>query len=407
MASSSDIPQPRRGRRAFALWAFRLVLLLVGIAFPLLALELALRAFGPFLPGNYSAHLYLEPHPTFGRFHTPSSTGWIRTEEYIARVDINSRGLREREIPYEKPSGRRRVLVLGDSFVEGAEVPQESTVTRRLEAILGNASGNVEVINAGVRAFGTAQEYLLLQHEGLRYAPDTVVLVFYIGNDVSNNSARIEHNVNDRKKPYFTVNRQGDLRMLSFRPKRADRQTLTEKLRRDSMLFGVLDTGVLAKLRPSTPPDESENADEDSRRPDEQLLKFELPVYAAEPTGEWEESWEVTEALLRETTRLARGAGADFLLVGAPAKWEVYPEDWQELVERNGLKPAEFDLDGPNRRLREIATRQGIPYLDLRPGLREVATQRPRLYFHRDVHWTVSGHQRAAELLSEALLPTR
>src|SRR4051812_29650409 len=196
----------------------RTIIVLVALALPLVILEIALQTLGPILPGNYSAHLYLEPHPIYGRFHIPNSTGWVRTDEYKARIDINSRGLREREIPYEKPPGTRRIVVLGDSFVEGAEVAVDRTITRQLEQIL-NAQGSppTQVVNAGVRAFGTGQEYLLMQNEALKYQPDLILFFFYDGNDISNNSPRIEHNVTDRRKPYFTLTRDGEPRMLSFR----------------------------------------------------------------------------------------------------------------------------------------------------------------------------------------------
>src|SRR5215212_2971220 len=142
----------------------RAVVALVGLTLPLIVLEIALRTLGPILPGNYSAHLYLEPHPIYGRFHIPNSTGWVRTDEYKARIDINSRGLREREFSYAKPAGTRRIVVLGDSFVEGAEVAVDRTMTRQLERLLNERDARpTEVINAGVRAFGTGQEYLLIQ----------------------------------------------------------------------------------------------------------------------------------------------------------------------------------------------------------------------------------------------------
>ena len=44
------------------------------------------------------------------------------------------------------------------------------------------------MINLGVGGFGTLQELLVLEQEGLRFDPDLVILAFYFGNDVANNS---------------------------------------------------------------------------------------------------------------------------------------------------------------------------------------------------------------------------
>ena len=53
--------------------AARLALTCIGLALPLVVLEVVLRAFGPILPGQYSAALYQEPHPTYGRLNVPNS----------------------------------------------------------------------------------------------------------------------------------------------------------------------------------------------------------------------------------------------------------------------------------------------------------------------------------------------
>ena len=54
------------------------------------------------------------------------------------------------------------------------------------------APRGVEVLNLGVGGYGTAQQLLTLEEDGLRYRPDLVVLGFFLGNDVQNNSRAIE-----------------------------------------------------------------------------------------------------------------------------------------------------------------------------------------------------------------------
>src|SRR5918911_913065 len=101
--------------------AARLGLILAGLALPLAALELVLRTAGPVLPGFYRTGTDLIPHSVFGHFHQPGIVVWRRTPEFVAREQINSLGLRDRELPYDKPASTDRILVLGDSYVEAVQ----------------------------------------------------------------------------------------------------------------------------------------------------------------------------------------------------------------------------------------------------------------------------------------------
>lgn len=84
---------------------------------------------------------------------------------------INSKGLRDRETPYEKPDDVFRILLIGDSRVFGFGVPMEKHFGRVIEGYF----ANVEVINMGVSGYGVGQELLFLRSEGFRYQPDLVI----------------------------------------------------------------------------------------------------------------------------------------------------------------------------------------------------------------------------------------
>ncbi len=116
----------------------------------------------------------------------------------------------------------------------------------------------------------------------------------------------------------------------------------------------------------------------------------------------------MTEALLSATRDRAEAAGARFVLVNAPAPWEVDPQYWDWLRGYFDLPSTGWDLDRPNRRLAEIAARRGITYLDLRPELRQALPEHPRLYYQYDGHWTSDGHDFAARSLARSgLIRTR
>jgi len=82
-------------------------------------------------------------------------------------LNSNARGLRGgREHPYEPVSGRRRILVLGDSYTFGEEVSDGETYAAVLDDLLPEA----DVLNLGVHAYGHDQMWLYLRDEGVRSA---------------------------------------------------------------------------------------------------------------------------------------------------------------------------------------------------------------------------------------------
>ena len=95
----------------------------------------------------------------------------------------NSHGQRDMERTLQKPDGVRRVLLFGDSVVEGYGLRESETISRQLEALYGD--GSTEVLNFGVSAYCTLAEVELLEVKGLRFDPDVVVLVF-VENDFDN-----------------------------------------------------------------------------------------------------------------------------------------------------------------------------------------------------------------------------
>ena len=94
----------------------------------------------------------------------------------------NSHGQRDRPRTIKKPSSARRIILLGDSVVEGYGLREEDTISSQMERLLG---ADTEVLNFGVSAYCTSAEVELLKVKGLQFDPDIVVLVF-VENDFDN-----------------------------------------------------------------------------------------------------------------------------------------------------------------------------------------------------------------------------
>jgi lysophospholipase L1-like esterase len=112
----------------------------------------------PYLPGN--PYLLWEMVPG-------------ERSELDVSVSVNSLGLRGPEIEQPKPSGIRRVVVLGDSSVYGHGVPDEATFAQLLDHKLGP---NVQVINGGVPGYSTEQTLNLMALRIWDLEPDLLVI---------------------------------------------------------------------------------------------------------------------------------------------------------------------------------------------------------------------------------------
>lgn len=100
------------------------------------------------------------------------------------KASSNSLGMRDVPRTIENPAETRRIILLGDSVVEGISfVDDENTLSQHLERLYANA--NTEALNFGTSGYCTLAEVELLREKGLAFKPDLVVLLFVM-NDFNN-----------------------------------------------------------------------------------------------------------------------------------------------------------------------------------------------------------------------------
>lgn len=109
---------------------------------------------------------------------------------YGVPVEINSRGMRDREFELKKPPGGVRIIVLGDSWTIGLGVQPEETWPKRLEAVLNANSIPAEVLNTGVSGYETYHEALYYKRDLGKFEHDIVLVGMYPVNDVHNKVSR-------------------------------------------------------------------------------------------------------------------------------------------------------------------------------------------------------------------------
>ncbi len=108
---------------------------------------------------------------------------WKRSHGTVIRT--NSHGMREREIPIEKPDAVARIAVLGDSYTFGFGVGAHRAYPRLLEGLLNQRSPggrHFQVLNFGVGGYSTQDEAAVLAQRALAWSPD-LVIVGYVLND--------------------------------------------------------------------------------------------------------------------------------------------------------------------------------------------------------------------------------
>jgi lysophospholipase L1-like esterase len=154
---------------------------LIGVAIAVLCMEVAVRAF--FDDGKqfdlemwkYALEVKgISSDPLIGHNHRPNRQAFLMGVQF----DTNSKGLRDREFSYEKPAGRLRIMMLGDSFTVGWGAKFDETFPKRIERMYADRGIQAEAINTGVGNYNTIQEVEYYLREGYKYNPDIVVLNF-------------------------------------------------------------------------------------------------------------------------------------------------------------------------------------------------------------------------------------
>lgn len=164
-------------RAAAALLSFAVVLVLAEALLPLVV---------PLEPPTlrYDALLGFR-----GRPHL--DIAWTREMEGEARrVRTNRLGYHDHERAMAPSPGTRRILFLGDSFLEAYQAGIEENFSQRLARNLSRGGGGrVEALNWGVHGYGLGSHFLSVRERAADWRPDAVVLVLFLGNDLQDNYA--------------------------------------------------------------------------------------------------------------------------------------------------------------------------------------------------------------------------
>jgi lysophospholipase L1-like esterase len=320
----------------------------------------------------------------------------MRADEWDVTISTNALGLRGP--PVEARAAGARVLLLGDSFVEGYTVRGDQTVAAGLQRLLrAEGDAGAEVLNGGTAGYSTDQEVLFYERDGRPLRPDVVVLFFYV-ND-------LWYNTRDGywrgAKPWFERTDSGlALRGVPVpRLAWASRET-SEWLTERSALYRQI-----RALAAAPPPSvlATDRAGEGAPPP---TAPGEFQAWRLGEAPELDGAWALTEALL---VRLRDGVAADggaFVVFHVPSKAAVYDEVWSGTARAYGLDDASWSATADAERLRGICARHELDCLLPLDRFRAEGSsvgESDAPYFPIDGHWTAVGHELAATVLHEWL----
>ena len=356
----------QRSPRVYGEWTRRLLLVVVSAGLTLGVLELTLRV---------GAERY-RCNDRLGWTYRPGARVLVfnRAREFVHFVRFNRSGMRDREHPLAPEARAFRMVLLGDSFAAGLQVSADETFARLLEVELqadAKEGQTIEVWNAAVDGFGTAQALNLFEDRIAPYEPSVVFLGLFLMNDLSDNvfeAGGYNHHLALRcGRPYYELDRDGGL---------TERQAgASMRQQHGSQVGGLLRRSRLyASLFPVPDQSGASFADWDvltGRNPDD--------VAAA---------WRLTRALVSELDRRARMNGGRLVLLLMPSVEEA---SFSPDSTTDGLGD-EGRFERAHALAEAFVRESGIPYVDLYPALRQSTRSGAQPYFQRDMHWNARGH---------------
>ena len=348
--------------------------------------------------------------PLLGSRLRPGIEGYF-LKEGGGYVSINADGLRDREHSLEPAPHTLRIAVLGDSFAEAMQVNQDETfwaiMEKNLQGCANLGGRRVEVLNFGQAGLGTAQELLAFRHRAAKYAPDVVLLAFFTGNDMADNSpALMQYDYN----PYFTLE---DGRLVLH--DRRTREKWAEEQQKKSwggemkrwcqdhfrvfQVWGQFQKVLKARWSQF-------RRGEAHAAPFGSEAGLKTDVYRAPTKKVWQDAWQVTEALLVQLRDEVAARGARLYVVVMTIGAQVLPDaaNREGFARELGLQ----DLLYADRRLEAFCRQQGIPVLLLAPPFQEYASAH-QVFLHgfKDTlgigHWNRQGHRLAGDLIAKWL----
>jgi hypothetical protein len=377
--STSENEAPPRVRSLLKTLSPNLALIAASTAIALLVAEVTIRIVAPQQLILIRPDVW-QPADTVGWLHRPNLATQINTGERTASLFTDADGFR---VGASGPvRAHRRVLVLGDSFMEALQVDYEDSGPGLLEGRLADMLNEpIGIRNAGIGGWDPDQ-YLLRAQELLpadNY--DAVLVAVYLGNDIL-----------EQARPLIPPRQPVRRARIRF-PRTVSWHEFVDAFIRpvNDLLEVRSHLYILIKNRLQGV----------RMRMGLDALAF-PPAFLTETKED--DQWEVTAELLERIRTLAQVQAAHALFVLIPAPFQIDPDDLTRYVEGYGIDPRSIDLEQPNRILAREFQARHLDFVDLLPAFRQAHENGTQLYGSVDQHFTPEGNLLFADVVTPHLL---
>ena len=316
-------------------------------------------------PPGSKTNYWAGDHETLGVWHHPLTTAVHRTDCFAVTYQTNSLGARD--VEREKVAARPRVVVLGDSFVEGWGIPIEQRLTNLLEQSTG-----FEHLNFAMSHFGPYQYYLVYRELGKEYDADDVLVgivpindFFDLDYEMARNAPSYEY----RYRPYL-VGEYPDFRQINYREPRIQRF-----FRRHSYAYNALAQAYY----------QIKGHDGPGAGPPSQDASGLFHSYFYDFT---DEQYNLLRYCLEMILAEAKGKRVAVFLIPAQRDFLRYHQSGESQL---------------YRQLNEWASAHGLRVVDLLPHMYRYTSNWNEYYFPCDYHWNGLGNAVAASILEHEL----
>ncbi|MEI6565015.1 MAG: hypothetical protein WCO42_11995 [bacterium] len=306
--------------------------------------------------GNIGSRFWADSNPTFGVWHDPHSSFKHVSPDYNLTYHANAWGMRDKE-RNKNAEGRKRHVVLGDSFMEGWGVATDDRMSDILERTTGQ-----EYLNFGTSgSFGPTQYLMLYTHFAKEFEHTALIISILPDNDFLDDDydyCRTMHA--GRIRPFFT-GAKPDYQLAITSPQAP---SAASKYLEQFLLQFTYTGNVIKHFK--------------------ELSRHKQAVLPVDYAGYFDftpAQWDRMEHVLQEFRKAA--PALPILVLTIPCD-----TDFQR-TEKVGAPP----LPG---KMRELCRTLGIEYLDLMPAIQSAPGGWQSCYLKTDRHWNATGNKVAA-----------
>ena len=332
------------------------------------------------------------------RFHhelVQNSTCRSKYQEWDVEFKVNSLGFRDDEMTVKKPPDVYRILLLGDSFIEGESVAAEKTAASLVEKEITLETGRkVGVVNMGVMSYAPAIYYRVIKDKGLPLNPDMVIVNVDMS-DFQNDYAYAKD-----------MDEDGNFRNILFQQQMGQPHVVFPGvdskikflLRSNSVLYGEVADRIKQLVRKIKKLPEPTVFLVNDLNSDPHFIT------RSEENALNPEVWKEISANLIMIRNLLKQKNIPLKVTIYPYGHQAAEDEWSQGRVKNGFETGKIYPATAADLLVEFGNKNGIKVINFVPDFRVAAKKEAEfLYYPYDGHFTQKGHRVMTDLLKEVI----